>query len=180
MKKKILGFATLALALISLPAAAQGKGAKDRSKNRCVNTECTNQACPASDSTCARARCGAFNPFDGIQLTDAQRAGLKVVNEKRMAQRRACVEQQKCERISRDSLRMKARFNSRRNYLNDVKQVLTPDQYVVFLENMVVNTPDKNGKPGKHGKFGKDKKKYGRDAGQRDNKARKDKQNKKN
>ena len=41
---------------------------------------------------------------------------------------------------------------AKRNYLNGVKEVLTPEQYVVFLENFYIYTPDNKGKAAIGGK----------------------------
>ena len=54
---------------------------------------------------------------------------------------------------------MEARKNARKEYLEEVKAIIGPDQYIVFLENMYVNgggnhngkAIQKNQRMGKHG-----------------------------
>lgn len=48
--------------------------------------------------------------------------------------------------------------NMRAEYLKNVKAILTPEQYVQFLENNYVNAPQHH----KKGKFGKDGRKHKR------------------
>lgn len=75
--------------------------------------------------------------FDGIQLTDAQKAKLDVVKENRKAKMEAFKQNRKEgeARVNMDSLK-KA---NKKEYLYEVKEILSPDQYVVYLENIVVN-----------------------------------------
>lgn len=34
------------------------------------------------------------------------------------------------------------KLEAKKNYLKGIKDILTPEQYVVFLENVYINTPD--------------------------------------
>lgn len=83
--------------------------------------------------------------FDGIQLTDAQKAKLDVVKENRKAKMQAFKDNKKegAAPVNMDSLK-KA---NKKEYLYEVKEILSPDQYVVYLENIVVN--QKSGKAAK-------------------------------
>lgn len=86
--------------------------------------------------------------FDGIQLTDAQKAQLKAIPTpgKKQADR-----QQK----AREE-RAKQRKADRLEYLASVKAILTPEQYVQFLENSFVNAPAKRGAKHHKGNVKKD------------------------
>lgn len=112
MKKSAITLA-LAAALL-LPAGASARNPQNRTCGApCDTTVCTQ----ASPTQCAATQAG---PFDGIELTEAQRTALN--------------------NIKRPETR-EARREARRNYLNQVKGILTPEQYVAFLENLAVNNP---------------------------------------
>ena len=122
MKKKIMTVAIAAIALFSTTAFAQNP-------SNCQNgTECAKQ--PSQQEI-------QMLMFDGIQLTDAQKAQLKVIPSpgKKQAERQQKERQDRAKQKKADRL----------EYLNSVKAVLTPDQYVQFLENSFVNTPAKKG-----------------------------------
>lgn len=131
MKKK---FATIALALIAAlgigamaqtPAPACGKA----EKGRCEKAMKGPRAC--NDSL------EAVMLFEGITLTPEQQTKINALKAERKQNMEAC----RAENKQACKERMDARKQCRRDYLAKVKDVLTPDQYVVFLENMVVNRP---------------------------------------
>lgn len=132
MKKKILSIAAAVMAFTTFGAMAQNPAANSAA------TTCTEQ-CAQGGKTCqAQPQDGKrrgdkapkADPFTGINLTEAQKAKIKEINEQRQAQRG---ERKQGERADREA--------AQRQYLSDVKGVLTPDQYVVFLENIVVSGP---------------------------------------
>lgn len=95
--------------------------------------------------------------FSGMNLTAEQQAQLKALQEKRATKMRQRAEnakaQKKSDRRQNDSLRMA----DRKNYLEEVKAIVGPDQYVIFLENIVLNNPQGKGHsvmPGKMGRHG--------------------------
>ena len=167
MKKKVLSLAIIAASVFSATAIAQNP------------EDCNTQQYPTEG--CApdgqRGPCGpgrehrgpkmdkCHNPFEGINLTDAQKAKLDELhkkNQEAMKQKRE--ERQKKQeeaRVKRDSIMREGKLNQ----LRQIKEILTPEQYVTYLENMVVNQPDgrghrmapgKPGKPGDAGKPGRD------------------------
>lgn len=119
MKKKILGIAILAITGLSMTAVAQKP-----CKQACNATECTDSA------SCDRAPRGphAFNPFEGIELTQEQKNKFETLKKNK-------AEQFKKEQKDR----MTRKRDERREYLNDIKSILTPEQYVQFLENSYLN-----------------------------------------
>lgn len=129
MKKRILGIAVALTAMFGVAVSAQTPCGKADCQNACPQqTACTKDG--ACDSVC--------NPyqavFAGLNLTADQQTRLKAINDGR---RQAC----KANRNDARKQKREARSQERRNYLNQVKSVLTPDQYVVFLENFVVEGP---------------------------------------
>lgn len=116
----------------------------------------------------------AYNPFEGINLTEKQQNELKALKDSRKAEKaQAKADAQK------EKKDMKAkRQNDRKEYLAKIKGILTPEQYVQFLENSFLSKTKANMAPrgqkgGKDGKFAqRDGKKGQRDGkmGQRDGK----------
>lgn len=108
-----------------------------------------------------------FNPFDGIQLTPDQQKKLEVLQQglgpvELTPQQQAQIpvnpnltdEQKKQLKEERKARKMEAK----KTYLKGVKETLTPEQYVIFLENVYLYSPidqykDKGmrqGAPGRH------------------------------
>lgn len=113
-----------------------------------------------------------FNPFDGIQLTPDQQQKLQVLREglgpvvltpqqqKNIPQNPNLTPEQKKQLKAEKKAK---KLEAKKNYLNGVKETLTPDQYVIFLENCYLYAPSNPGKAamkqarhkdGKHGKKG--------------------------
>lgn len=112
-----------------------------------------------------------FNPFDGVQLTDDQQQRLQVLQQglgpvvldkeqqaKIKENPNLTPEQKKQLKEERKARKLEAK----KNYLNGVKEILTPEQYVIFLENVYLYSPQKDGKA-KGFKSGKGKMKAGKD-----------------
>lgn len=139
MKKKILGLAAIAMSLIALPSVAQNKKNNDGRKKqaRIENTQCTKDFKKGDRATCI---------FEGLTLSDTQKDQLKQLNEKQLADRQR-----------NDSTMRAERRASKKAYLEEVKAIIGPDQYVVFLENFYLNGGQGNG----HGKAIRGQKGYG-------------------
>lgn len=118
-----------------------------------------------------------FNPFDGIQLTNDQQQRLQVLQqglgpvqlskeqqEKIPVNPNLTPEQKKQLKAERKAKKLEAK----KKYLSGVKEVLTPDQYVVFLENFYLYSPKDKSKAVKGDKHKNTK-------GDKDKKNRKDK-----
>lgn len=146
MKKKVLGLAFIAISMVAFNSMAQA------SCDNTPNRECaTNAKCQKSDKKGHRAQC---NPFEGMQLTEAQQVQLQQLASKQKAARKQHAQACKENKQRDNEARMAERRASRKSYLEEVKAIIGPDQYVVFLENMYVNGGGHN-----HGKaaFGKAK-----------------------
>lgn len=121
MKKKLVALAFVAISLISFSSLAQN----DAPAKSC---DLAGQAACNKDKKCDKP-C----PFDGLNITDAQKAQLQQLQQAKREQAKQQKQEKRCE--------MKAeRQQAKRQYLADVKAILTPDQYVLFLENFYVNT----------------------------------------
>lgn len=154
MKKK---FTTIALALV----AALGIGAAAQT------------ATPANGNQPRKARCEQQRPdrqnrdsvemavlFEGITLTPEQQTKIQTLRDNRKQERAAKAEQAKQQRADR----RKQAVDMKRQRLADMKQILTPEQYVVYLENIVVNQPDQRPmRAGKDGRMAQQRGKHGRD-----------------
>ncbi|MCH5234193.1 MAG: hypothetical protein J1E16_02795 [Muribaculaceae bacterium] len=100
------------------------------------------------------------NPFDGVQLTNDQQQRLQVLQqglgpvelnkeqmEKIPENPNLTAEQKKQLAEERKAKKLEAK----KNYLNGVKEILTPDQYVIFLENVYLYSPQDQGYSGRPG-----------------------------
>lgn len=124
MKKKIFSAAILALSFIALPSMAQNS-------NKAICPANDNAAC-CVDGKAKAGKC-CVNPFEGLNLTDAQKEKLKAIE-------RPCRKEAERRREARQQCNTERR-NDRTKFLADIKAVLTPEQYVQFLENSFVNRP---------------------------------------
>lgn len=135
--------AVVAVSMVSMPLFAQKVSEKNTvCPEQCYNKPDCDDSCKPND--CCNRHCGdalkGVGCFEGLDLTDAQQQKLKEIKKpgKRVA------EQDKATRTERAG-QWKA---ARQAYLQDLKAVLTPEQYVRFLENNYVNPAPKNA-PGK-------------------------------
>lgn len=144
MKKKAFAIALACVSMTGLVSFAQ---------NPAANGTCSAPQC--NETTCAPADCGSRRQcaFEGLDLTDAQKSQLKALKEKNAKTCEVKAKAAKADRQRNDSVRMAERKAAKRQYLQDVKAIVGPDQYVLFLENLVVN-----GDGPRHGKDMKDAK----------------------
>ena len=168
MKKKILSLALIAMSLTSFGSFAQSPASScNAPQGQCV----------AGQDCGQKIKRAHKNPYEGLNLTDAQKAQLQQLDAKRKAEKQKKMEALKAEKQRNDSVRNAAAQADRLQYLEEVKEIVGPDQYIDFLENYYVGAPQKGKamkmshkdgkdskghKPGKHqkdGKQGPDKKK---------------------
>lgn len=94
-------------------------------------------------------KCPAFNPFEGLNLTADQQAKLDALKPQGKCDG---TKKQNCDKKSENCPLNGAtkvdRRQAKRDYLAKVKAILSPEQYVSFLENIAVSGPDKP-----HGNF---------------------------
>lgn len=150
MKKKVLGLALIAMSFVAFNGMAQNPAAKTAKQD---NAKC------AKAGECGKKQC-KMNPFEGITLSDAQQAKLKQLNDSRKAARDQQAQVRKAQKQNNDSVRSAERRADKKKYLDEVKAIIGPDNYVIFLENMYINGGGQHkgskamgpGKDIKHGK----------------------------
>lgn len=129
--KKFIVAATLAAGLLSAAGASAARPQCPVNANR----EAAVLANRPGD-TCAQAcRQPRFNPFEGIELTADQQTAIQNLNNTTCQNRQNA----RNERRERNEATRESRLQSRRDYLAQLKQILTPEQYVSFLENSYLN-----------------------------------------
>ena len=180
MKKVFVSMMLATALLVGGSAYAQTKadgatGATSKKTEHCGNCQQGEHKGDKAKSGKAKGNKPAkakFNPFDGIQLTADQQQKLQVLQQglgpvQLTPEQQAKIpqnpnltpEQKKQLKAERKAKKLEAK----KNYLTGVKETLSPDQYVVFLENWYLYSPqaqkDKAAKhDGKHKKDKKDKK----------------------
>ena len=129
MNKKILAIAVAGLsAIFAAPVFAA-------TPECCTNA---NQNCPKT-ATCPTNQRGTLACFDGLNLTADQKTKIEQFTKECREQ---CTRDNKTARAERRD--NAAKFRTER--LAKIKEILTPEQYVKFLENNFVNG---------HGQFGR-------------------------
>lgn len=138
MKKTLLSAVVVTMSLFTFNAMAHGK--------QCDKKDCQKETCDKHKPCDKMAKPNCPNPFAGIELTKAQqeklealKASCPIKNNKK--------EDCKNFRQYRDSIARDAKVK----HLAEVKKILTPEQYVQFLENMVLDSPKKAPKHGPRG-----------------------------
>ncbi len=89
-----------------------------------------------------------FDPFIGTTITADQKAKIEQLNKTRAEKRAAEAKKDLESKQALDSIRRVENVN----YLHQVRDIIGPDQYVIFLENIAVGQPQGKGiAPGKDG-----------------------------
>lgn len=161
MKKTILSIAVLLASVAGINATAQTPATKS-----CPNTaQCTKGT--------AKKDAPKYNPFAGLNLTEKQQSELQALkpSKEQMTQKK---EAAKAEKQAQRQQRMEQKLQNRRDYLAKVKTILTPDQYLQFLENSYVDQSGKKGPRQTEMAKGKAGKRGGNAQAMRGNKGRKD------
>ncbi|MBD5305634.1 MAG: hypothetical protein HDS12_05025 [Bacteroides sp.] len=171
MKKTIIGLATLAITLLPSVGFAQtqttkttdkveqvskqGKASKklDKRERGVANKDVRSlkkrigerNGC---DSNCKAAYNDSVN-FESLNLNDTQKEKIKSLNEARRVSVRGLKERARAQRAQNDTLAVMEGNQIelvQSKYLKDLREVLTADQYVQFLENNYVKGGNKGPK----------------------------------
>ncbi len=132
MKKRILGLALIAMSMAAIGANAQ-TNTNDNSK--CTKTECvSSQKCCKGDAykLCSNAA------FDKMNLSSDQKAKLQALEQKKVEARKAAAEARKAQKQQGYNEARAAREAEKKQYLQDLKAIIGPDNYVIFLEDYYV------------------------------------------
>lgn len=152
------------LAAIAVMAGA-GFAAQAQEPVKCDNKVCPEQAQLCDQQQCAPQQCAPC-PFDGLNLTEDQKTKIKALGQAKFDARNAKKAEKAQAKAQAKADRREARNAARREELAKIKEILTPEQYVQFLENSWVDAKKDFGprakqfrgpkgvKPGKDGKAG--------------------------
>lgn len=171
--KKIVTSAILAIALMAGTSAyAQTDGStgatSQKGQQECCQTENGKKAEKKGkkggkkDGKLNKGNKPKFNPFEGVQLTQDQQQRLQVLRQGLGPVELTTEQQAKIKEnpnlTPEQKQQLKAekkakKMEAKKNYLNGVKEILTPDQYVIFLENCYLFAPQKQDKAQKHDKM---------------------------
>lgn len=140
MKKILLLTATCALGILG--ASAQQKGTAN-----C--TPCPEGCTPA---TCTAPQCNkpCFDPFAGLNLSADQQTKLQALKAECKAQKQQTKADKKALRQQAKADCKARRAENRKAMLAKVKDILTPEQYVTFLENAFVNDSPRGSRDNHH------------------------------
>lgn len=131
MNKKIFATAIVALsAALATPMFAQNANVAKDKKAVCE------QKCDAKKGP------KAPNPFEGLNLTAEQQTKLDALKKECVQQKKAAKEAKQADKAARKQQAKEARAQQ----LAKIKAILTPEQYVTFLENNFLNKGAKMGK----------------------------------
>lgn len=173
MKKTFLSIALVIASMAGITTNAQTPGTTQSCK---AKTECIKN-CQGKDTQ----RC---NPFAGLNLTEKQQAELQALRQASKDARLKDGDKKdrskglsKAERQAQRKQMFEQRLQNRRDYLGKVKNILTHEQYMQFLEN---NYVEQGGmKPGQSKMAKHGKRQGGKAHAMRGDKARKDGQSRK-
>lgn len=164
MKKAILGLAFLTIASFSIPAMAQKQDENNcKSKTECAAKDpqcckCDRKCTDPCRSACCQKRVMP-NLFDGIELTAKQKESIKALDNSTKAARLELRTKAKAAREKKDTT-YNPRIASkeiRSKYINELGNILSSDQMMVYLKNYYINGSSLNNgrkafvmKQGKH------------------------------
>jgi hypothetical protein len=146
MKKLVLALAVIAVAGFAPVASAQS----DKTTSAKTSTECSvdkDDCCKGKPSGIRRKEMKPQSPFESLNLTTEQKGKLEALNSELRSKREAA----RKEIAAGDSVMHVAREDMKREYLKGVKEILTVDQYIQFLEDHYVKSQDMNARGGKQG-----------------------------
>lgn len=138
MNKKIFGIALVALSVVTFSVAAKSADSETGSKKK-EHTECGKTKCDKSLKGDKKGERKEINPFEGLNLTDSQKAQLTQLKEKQREARKTDKNKKDADRNANRQARMEARKEAKLKYLAEVKSIIGADQYVKFLENSYIN-----------------------------------------
>lgn len=154
MKKVILGLAFLTMTSVSFSAFAQKNN--EKCTTECTaKKECKKEGKKECGKKCDDAKCnkasqrGAFM-FEGLNLSDVQKEKIKALQAAQRVSKQEAAQEAKATKETKIAIR-KDRKELRAKYLQDLKEILSGDQYQQFLQNYYINTPQHNKAKGKKG-----------------------------
>ena len=118
-------------------------------------TDNTKVEAPAKGDKGPGMKANRPDPFEGLNLTSEQQEKLTALKDAQKEKRKEAMEQRKAEmekrRAEAPAPEKMGRNTQQKEYLDGVKSILTTDQYIAFLENMVASQPNRQGGFGQPG-----------------------------
>ena len=147
MNKKFIVAALGLSAIVATPAFAQQPSATKCDKANAENCQLKG----------AKKQANLPNPFEGLNLSAEQQTKLEALKTECQAQRKANAEARKADKQNRQKANKEEARKARTEQLAKIKAILTPEQYVQFLENnyLCANRGGMKGKMAKAGKNGR-------------------------
>lgn len=134
MKKLVLSIALVTAGIFAMNAQ------KPQPQPACCTTQ--QECCSASEQCCTQQKNKPQKPnaLEGITLTAEQQKSIDELNTKYAEQRR---EAGKADKENKANRRQQAQ-ESKKAYLDEMKKILTPEQYTTYLENMALTSHSQN------------------------------------
>ncbi|MDE6556528.1 MAG: hypothetical protein K2K55_06145 [Duncaniella sp.] len=143
MKKKVLSLAVLMASVFTFGSMAQTTDVQKDNSRPCKEAKCQK----AGKADIERQ---SPNPFEGINLSADQQTRLQAVRETAKMQRKALKAEKEAKKSADRADRLAQMKKNRQDYLVQIKEILTPEQYVTFLENVYVQQAPMFKKGGMH------------------------------
>lgn len=169
MNKKIFSLALAAIMVLGASFSAMAAKPKKQKKDSCpANTECVAAQCNTpQECGCPEGKGQRPDPFAGLNLTADQQAKLEALKQEVRKDRQEATQRmrQAADSIRQEGKRAKREGRSEaveagqqikrgsqvagersRQWLGKVKEILTPEQYVQYLENSFVQQSGRHDK----------------------------------
>lgn len=140
MKRIILSIALVAISGLMITSMAKNKDNELSQKNDKKEWCKCNKMQKSKHNKAPR-----FNPFEGITLSDYQKEQLKSKSKERKEYKAKLAQ----ERLMHKKDKKEMRKNIRKRHLNEMKEILTHEQYVTYLENLAMCQPKMHKKHGR-------------------------------
>ncbi len=137
MKRRILSIAFVAISTILFTSVANDN--KDNPNDKCKQ-ECYKGHKMKKSK---HGKISRINPFEGIELSEAQKDQLKSLAIECKVERQKNAQ----DKNEKKATRHNEHKNMHKKYLEKMKQILDKEQYVQYLENIVINRYHKKGNP---------------------------------
>lgn len=142
MKKKFFAIAMAAVAAAGITISAQSvDNNRQKCDKPCDKENCCGQQCqagtPGANNKMGRPQSFQDFAFEGILLDLNQQQRMDSLNAAVKAQREAKMAARKDQKGDRQQMRDDMR-QGRADYIAKVKEILIPEQYTMFLENIVM------------------------------------------
>lgn len=156
MKNKIASLAIMGMTILSTTAFAQkpAKNASQPPRSCEIQISDASAVCPANGRQIRHGQCDmmAFD-FSSLELTADQKSKIDMLNQTQRKQLEQCRRDRKESKEAMKADARQKRQDVRKNYLNGLRTILSPEQYTKFLEDNFVNGNPNNARKAHKMKF---------------------------